>query len=376
MNRGFRFWLVYTIAWLPCAASYVAIFVQQGSSLGSAITDALINVVSAAAIGLAIFWLCSRLPWSRYKNVWFFPLHFALALLYATLWVTAVSLVFTLTTSISAAKWTLFYLRSYALQWEFFSGLMIYATLASLAYALQISADLRDEERRARETELRAARAEALQTRTELTALRAKLNPHFLFNTLHTLMALVRDDRTEAEAAIEKFSSMLRYVLRRQNEFGSPDANASETTFADEWRFVQNYLDLEQLRLGHRLTVESRIDPATFDAVLPPLSLQPLVENAIKHAIAPRAMGGRILIEAVMNDEELSVTVTDDGCGATQNQLKKSSGLGLQLIAKTLSTQYSGRARFGIETSPENGFTVRMNIPQDHHAIIHAAQIV
>lgn len=244
---------------------------------------------------------------------------------------------------------------------------MIYATLASLSYVMQISADLREEERRARETELRAARAEALHTRAELTALRSKLNPHFLFNTLHTLMALVRDNRAEAEVAIERFSAMLRYLLRRQNDSGH-DVTSAETTFAEEWDFVKNYLELEKLRLGNRLVVEAKIDPAAFDAVLPHLSLQPLVENAIKHAVAPRALGGRISIAASLTDEDLVLTVSDNGNGATSEQLEQSSGLGLKLIAKTLSTQYEGRALFAIESSPNKGFTVRLRIPQDFNS--------
>ena len=361
MKRRFRFWLVYCLAWLPYAFSYVAVFIQQGSSPGAAIRDAATNVISAAVVGVGVLWICQRLPWSLYKRAWFVPLHVVLAIVYAGLWVSAVSLVFTVIGSLEAGKLTILYLQSYALQWEFFSGLMIYATLASLSYVFQISVNLREEERRARETELRAARAEALHTRSELTALRAKLNPHFLFNTLHTLMALMRHDHSEAEIAIERFSSMLRYVLR-----GAESERATtQTTFADEWEFVENYLALEHLRLGDRLKIETEIDPDAFDAQLPPLTLQPLVENAIKHAVAPRAVGGRISIAARMVDDDLVVTVNDDGCGATQNEVTDSSGLGLKLIAKTLSTQYEGRAQFAIETSPQKGFSVQLMIPQD-----------
>ena len=361
MKRGFRFWLVYSLAWLPYAFSYVAVFVQQGSSVRRAIADASVNVISAAALGVGVLWTCRRLPWSLYKRAWFIPLHVLLAITYAGLWVAAVSLVFTVQASIETSKLIIRYLQSYALQWEFFGGLMIYATLASLAYVFQISVNLREEERRARETELRAAHAEALHTRAELTALRAKLNPHFLFNTLHTLMALMRNDRSEAEIAIERFSSMLRYVLRSPGEVTA----TTQTTFAEEWEFVENYLALEQLRLGDRLRVETEIEPDAFDALLPPLSLQPLVENAIKHAVAPRALGGRIFVTASLEDDNLIVTVSDDGCGATQRELTDSDGLGLKLIAKTLSTQYAGRAQFAIETSPQAGFTVRLTIPQD-----------
>ena len=363
MKRGIRFWLAYALAWVPYAASYIVIFLQQGSSLNSAVIDALINVISAAVLGLLVLWVCGHLSWSHYKRLWFFPTQIALAIVYASLWVTTVSLIFTLWISLRNGKFTFVFLQSYALQWEFFSGLMIYATLASLSYVMQISADLREEERRARETELRAARAEALHTRAELTALRSKLNPHFLFNTLHTLMALVRHNRAEAEVAIERFSAMLRYLLRRQNDSG--DVTSAETTFAEEWDFVKNYLELEKLRLGNRLVVKAEIDPAAFDAVLPHLSLQPLVENAIKHAVAPRALGGRISIAASLTDADLVLTVSDNGNGATAEQLEQSSGLGLKLIAKTLSTQYEGRAQFAIESSPNKGFTVRLRIPQD-----------
>jgi sensor histidine kinase YesM len=365
MKRGFRFWLVYALAWLPYAASYVVVFTQQGGSISSAVYDALSNVIPAAALGVGVLGLCRRLPWSHYRRPWFFPLHVGLAVLYAVLWVSSVSFIFTIWTSIQRAELTIVFLQSYALQWEFFSGLMIYATLASLAYVLQISASLREEERRNKEIELRAARAEALQTQTELSALRAKLNPHFLFNTLHTLMALMREDRAQAEAAIERFNSMLRYILRRQTNGENGDGVSSQTTFKDEWQFVQDYLSLEQLRLGDRLTVETKIDPRSFDALLPPLSLQPLIENAIKHGVAPRASGGRISIKASINESNLIVTVSDDGRGATRDEVEESSGLGLRLIDKTLRTQYAGLAQFSIETSPHAGFTVRPQIPQD-----------
>ena len=244
-------------------------------------------------------------------------------------------------------------------------GLMIYATLASVAYVLQVTANLRDEERRAKEMELRAARAEALQMQTELTALRAKLNPHFLFNTLHTLMALVRDNHPEAEAAIERFSAMLRYVLRWETGAGPMEFASGDTPFEDEWRFAQDYLALERLRLGDRLEVITKIDPAAFDTRLPQFSLQPLIENAIKHSVSPRARGGRICIAASMSNADLIVEVSDDGAGAVSAEVENSRGLGLRLIHKTLTTLYEGRAKFAVETSPDKGFSVRLTIPQE-----------
>jgi len=177
-------------------------------------------------------------------------------------------------------------------------------------------------------------------------------------------MALMRDDRAEAEAAIERFNSMLRYILRRQTDTGTQKVSSFHTTFADEWQFVQDYLSLERLRLGVRLQVKVKIEPIAFEALLPPLSLQPLVENAVKHAVASRARGGTISVTATMDESDLIITVSDDGRGATSNEIEESSGLGLRLIAKTLKTQYQGRAQFSIETSPRQGFTVRLQIRQ------------
>jgi sensor histidine kinase YesM len=366
MKRPSRFWVIYVTAWFPYAGSYVVIFIQEGSSIGSAIYNALSNIIPAVLLGVGVVWLCRRLTWSLYRRLWFFPLQIVLAILYSLLWVCMVSAIFTLWTTIQTGHWTVVFLRSYALQWELFSGLMIYATLASATYVMEITDDFRQEERRAKEMELRTARAEALQTQTELAALRAKLNPHFLFNTLHTLMALVRDDRAGAEVAIEHFSSMLRYILRQEADDRTGGAESRDTTFQNEWHFVKDYLSLEQLRLGNRLVVKTKIDPVAFGALLPPLTLQPLVENAIKHGIAPRASGGKIVIAASLKDSDLIVDVSDDGCGATRDQLSESSGLGLRLIAKTLNTQYDGNAELDIKTSPQQGFNVRLRIPQNN----------
>jgi LytS/YehU family sensor histidine kinase len=107
-------------------------------------------------------------------------------------------------------------------------------------------------------------RAEHLKTEAELNALRAQLNPHFLFNTLHSLMALVRTDSAAAENAIERLAALLRYSLKAKHNGGNDDVSLST-----EWKFVQNYLALERLRLGERLKVEADLPAATFNSLLP-----------------------------------------------------------------------------------------------------------
>ena len=359
MTGRSRFWLIYAAAWLPYAASYVAIFLVQDSraELLSAVRDMLLNVVLAASLGIGVLWLCGLLRWTSHRRLWFFPAHLAAAVLYSALWCGGVILALTAVASYRRGGLSPFVFSGYSLHWQLFSGLMIYGTLASVAYVLQVVERLRQEE-------ARAARAENLRVRAELEALRAKLNPHFLFNTLHTLMSLVRHNPLAAEQSLERFAALLRYTLSVARDEGG--GQAEDVSLASEWKFVENYLALEGLRLGSRLRVEADVCPESLACTLPALTLQPLVENAVKHAIAPRAGGGTLRILArVEPDETLRLEVGDDGPGALASDVPASGGLGLRLVRQRLETRYQGRARFQIETRPGAGFKVVVRVPQD-----------
>lgn len=361
--RRSRFWLIYAAAWLPYAASYVVVFMSHGALLRNALTATLYNVASAALLGVGVMWLCRRLTWPPRRPALFFAAHLAGALLYALLWWGAVTLFGSVVASIryGEAVWMIF--QGYALQWQFFSGLMIYGTITSVTYVWQVAVALRDEQTRAAEAEMRAARAESLRTRAELDALRAQLNPHFLFNTIHTLMALVRHDPAAAEDALERFAGLFRYVLDLQRARGD---TTDDVTLAEELAFVRDYLALEKLRLGARLTVETQVDAEALGCPIPALTIQPLVENAVKHAVAPRAGGGTLRITARLGDDEtLRLEVGDDGAGATAETLTATAGLGLRVVRERLAARYGGRAAFAIETSPGAGFVVRIDVPLD-----------
>ncbi len=363
MTGRSRFWLIYAAAWLPYAVSYVAIFMVQSSRAGllGAARDMLLNIVLAAGLGLGVLWLCGRLPWTSHRRPWFFPAHLAAAVLYSALWCGGVILALTAVASFRRGGLSAFVFSGYSLHWQLFSGLMIYGTLASVAYVLQVVGRLRQEE-------ARAARAENLRVRAELEALRAKLNPHFLFNTLHTLMSLVRHNPQAAEQSLERFAALLRYTLSvgrlpARDEGGGQDEDVS---LASEWKFVENYLALEGLRLGSRLRVEADACPESLGCTLPALTLQPLVENAVKHAVAPRAEGGTLRILARVEPEEtLRLEVGDDGPGALPSDVPASEGLGLRLVRQRLETRYQGRASLSIETRPGAGFHVVVRVPQD-----------
>ena len=139
--------------------------------------------------------------------------------------------------------------------------------------------------------------AEAALAKAELAAISGKLNPHFLFNTLNSLIALARTDAAQAEQAL-LFASMLRYVLDTKRSDAAVSGQEPRVLLADEVTFLRDYLALEQLRLGERLRVDWQIDDAVLADELPPLTLQPLVENAVQHGVAPRKVGGCVTIRA------------------------------------------------------------------------------
>jgi LytS/YehU family sensor histidine kinase len=277
----------------------------------------------------------------------------ALASAYAVLWNLLAPLSFSLQWLIGGRGWSYSLFAGYALQWQFFAGLMIYATIASIIYTLEFS-------QKARAEEARALRAEHLRTEAELNALRAQLNPHFLFNTLHGLMALVRNDSAAAEKAIERLAELLRYSLKAKG-----DGMNDDVTLSAEWRFVQNYLALENLRLGGRLKLEADLPTDTLDCLLPAFTLQPLIENAIKHAVAPNPQGATVSVIARAEDDCLRLEVKDDGAGVSAEKVYSNGGTGLRVVTQRLETRYRGGSRFQIQTAPGAGFHVSLMIPQE-----------
>lgn len=234
--------------------------------------------------------------------------------------------------------------------WPFLYSVMIYSVVAVAFYLVRVS---RDAQRHA----LACEEAQGLLVAAELGALRSKLNPHFLFNTLHSIIALTRKDPRAAETALFRFSDMLRYVLDTEKN------GSDRVTVDDELDFVRDYLDLESLRLGERLQVEWDVDPDAGSLTLPPLTLQPLVENSIKHAFNPRSQPGRLAIRVAVDGGQLALSVRDDGPGADAAQVAASRGLGIRTVERRLRLGYGAGAQFRIDTAPGAGFHVALSVP-------------
>lgn len=362
MKKSRRFWLVYCAGWLAYGVSLAAVFVGVGYHFDiNLLLTVLCNVLPASLLGVVVVLICGRLTWRGRRQPRFTLIHIFLLILFAVSWCFFTLLDLSLLSFIQRGVWNFIRWDNFATQWQLFSGVMAYMTLVSSVYVKQINENLQIEERRNAELQIRAARAEAARSQAELAALRAQLNPHFLFNTLHSLMALVRNDANTAEEAIERFAQMLRYVLQSQNE---RKAIATDVTFADEWNFVQNYLELERLRLGERLKLTTEIEPAALAYHLPAFSLQPIVENAVKHAIAPRARGGQIRITAHSDKDNLVIEVSDDGTGKSNGNAPNNNGLGLRLVRESLAARFGSAASLTTESAPNEGFKVSIMIPR------------
>jgi sensor histidine kinase YesM len=359
--KNYQFWVYYSAAWLFYALSLGAVFVGQGDSFGANLFfSVLCNVAPAFLLGFLVVYFCKIYTWSNRKKLRFVFIHILAGLFYAASWGFLGLVCLSIWVSIRDGEWQFNWWGNYALQWQFLSGLMAYFTMVSAVYVRQVNESLQAEERRNAELEMRTIRAESARQQAELTAIRSQLNPHFLFNTLHSLMALVRTDSAAAEAAIEQFAQMLRYVLQSQS--ASNFAN-SDVLFADEWEFIETYLKLENLRLGARLKVNTDIESAAFDCRVPAFLLQPLIENAIKWAISPRLVGGEICVKVAVENDFLKITVKDNGAGTMVENALNAKGFGLRLIREVLATRYGEAANLTIETAPNQGFSANLRLP-------------
>lgn len=233
--------------------------------------------------------------------------------------------------------------------WQLLVCTLIYAFLAGLGHAVALRGLLHAEE-------TRAARARELAARAQLEAIRARIDPHFLFNTLHSVLALVRRDPVAAEGALERFGDLMHYALRVQ----STDGDA--VTLGEERDFLAGYIALERLRLADRLQWEERIPKGILSYRLPAFTLQPLVENALQHAVAPRAGSTRVTVSGRLEGNRLILEVVDDGPGATSEALTE-GGLGLDLVRQRLQALHGDKARLEIDTLPGEGFLARVRLP-------------
>ncbi|HJU64922.1 MAG TPA: sensor histidine kinase, partial [Gemmatimonadaceae bacterium] len=209
-----------------------------------------------------------------------------------------------------------------------------------------------------RERELRSARLEGALATAQLRALQAQIHPHFLFNTLNAIASLIPDDPTAAEEMVEALSDLLRAAL--------DEGGTREIVLARELDLTDQYVRIQQIRFHDRLAVHRHVDPDTLDALVPPLVLQPLVENAIEHGIASRPSGGVVTLRVQRDGNHLLLTVEDNGNGISSPvPARASSGIGLANTRARLESLHGSQARLevGNRSVDGGGAYARLQLP-------------
>jgi len=241
------------------------------------------------------------------------------------------------------------------------AGVLPFLTVTAAAHALDARA-------RAHERELEAQRVRGQLAETRLEALTAQLQPHFLFNTLQGISALIHQDPTAADAMLANLSDLLREVLKR--------GALREVELSEELRVLESYLDISRRRFGERLTIRVDVDEAASRALVPFFVLQPLAENALHHGVSSHAGPAQVDITARRRDDQLVVTVTDDGPGIASPDSGR--GIGLANTRARLDEMYGDAYTFEtgrIEGASPNGvghgtagFRVRLTMPYRRRA--------
>lgn len=224
-----------------------------------------------------------------------------------------------------------------------------YWAVVAFGYSLEIYQRYKSEE-------LKAAQLEARLIETELKALREQLRPHFLFNTMNTIAVLVREGKNdEAVTLIARLSTLLRISL--------DSTRVQEVTVRQEMDFLERYIDIQKARFSDRLAVGIAIEPEAMEARIPNLLLQPLVENAILHGIAPKAGPGRVDVLGRVHNGRLHLEVRDDGPGLGDGSRRAKEGIGLSNTRERIAKIYGAAGQLSLRSEPGRGVTVQIVLP-------------
>lgn len=324
---------------------------MQGASVpfGPSLQGALVNSLPWIPGTLVVVWLATRFPLTRDswpRAIW---IHLAAIPIVTYLVYVLVVLGF----------WTM--AGDFQGPDALFSGALFWATLrihisavlyAAIAGVTHVVAYYRE----TRSRELRLARLESQLARARLRALNAQIRPHFLFNTLHTIGQMWRSGRhDEADGLLDRLGSLFQRV--------QSTASQAEVSLQEELDLVREYLEIEQVRFRDRLTTKVSASDSSLRCAVPPLLLQPLVENAVRHGISVSASAGSVEVEASVSDHRLRIDVRDDGPGPIEDAPSRGTGTGLSNTRERLAQMYGGEATLEANAGAEGGFLASVVLP-------------
>jgi signal transduction histidine kinase len=336
------FWGLYTVLYGLLIAR------GEGVPLVFALSGQLVANTFLALYSVPVWWLTVR-TMDRVHWGWTLLVHLGLAPLYAGVGLESYLLFFDV--GLGADLRTVLADRY---EWIFFANLTVYVVQFAVYHLVRNVQRLR----------LREQQATALLARAreqELAALKAQINPHFLFNTLNSISATLKRDPDRAREMIAKLAGMMRYAL---------DSSAEDMVpLRQEIDFAERYLALEAHRFSDRLdaSVEVTVDEAALDTPVPPMVLQPLVENALRHGIAPSEEGGTVTLRVSPADDQIRVRVADTGVGPAPGaaQSTDSDGVGLANTSARLEHAYGPDAALQTAENDPTGFVVQFSLPRN-----------
>jgi two-component system, LytTR family, sensor kinase len=235
-------------------------------------------------------------------------------------------------------------------QWDWKLCLVVLGTLMSVAAPLKIWNNTR--------IEMNLERHQQLLLRARMDALSSQINPHFLFNTLNTVSALVRMDPDTARGVVLKLSNILRRLLRKHETF---------VPLREELSFIDDYLDIEVARFGEdNLDIVKEIGEDTLETFIPSMLLQPIVENSLKHGLAPKLEGGRIFVRTVNRNGRLHIEIEDNGVGISEEKMPHVyvEGIGLSNVRERLRVLYGTDFNLDISSHEGQGTKIKIDVPQ------------
>ena len=340
--------LLYVVLWIPLTALLLYLFHASGLSIqeGGIVLCVLVPVY--ALMCLLAWYPCRATPLQRAGVVRIVATHSAAALLLSGTWmflgmfyVSALVLIQPLRTLSNHAN-------LYRL--IFVTGVLLYLFwVASFYVLLSMEAS--------REAELRATEARVLARDSELRALKAQINPHFIFNSLHSISALTSVDSAKAREMCITLADFLRATLGMGEKSLIP--------LTEELDLVHRYLTVEKIRFGARLSTAEIIDDTALTCLVPPLTLQPLVENAIVHGVAHLPEGSSIQLQCSVTRDRLLITI--ENRFDPEFESKRKSGIGLANVRERIETRYGNAASF-LATANSDRFTVTISLPAERSA--------
>jgi sensor histidine kinase YesM len=354
LNSTLSKWILIGLGWAAFALFFASELIARRAYAGVPpnIQRALVIWSICAGLWFAatplILWLARRFPIDRQRWVASSLIHLAASGVISFV-LLGIYTAITLALVFTDGRQTLWQAFRAQLVGSFHAEVLTYWMVIGLTHGI-------DYYRKYRERELRASQLEATLSQARLDALRMQLHPHFLFNTLNSISVLMSEDVTAARRMLTRLSDLLRASLET--------AATHEVSLREELEFLNNYLQIEQTRFHDRLTVRMDIDPAVLNATVPNLILQPLVENAIRHGIAPRAQPGLIDISAARENGMVRLKVRDNGAGlGSAGAAGLTKGIGLANTQARLEQLYGANHSFEMHSPESGGLEVTILIP-------------